>query len=420
MEIDAKLTNLVKKFYGKIDRSIGYPVCQYPNIAGFGEWYAKTGLCDFVVDNVGDPFDDEQLLLNTTPIEKEVIETLAPFYDIPKGEEWGFITNSGTDGNMHGIYFGAKKLQTETGMLPIVYISKEAHYSSARICDVQNLEVRMIDYDGDGRMDLDCLKNSIDPTRPALIVIAFGSTFMGVIDDQDGIQRVLDEVKPVAYYKHLDAALFGGYLPFTEHKDLVSMSKHNYDSIAVSGHKFYGIDEPCGYFLARKELIKSQKGFKVAYLNNDMPLISCSRSALSTLKFYWIIKNIGFEKLAEEANAMLENTEYLQKKFDEIHYPAWHKPYSNTVFFKRPPEWMRQKYSLANGFIPQYGGELSHIVVMQHVKKEIIDEFIEDLLSPEPKPNETLSDEELKLVSGGDIGRIIEQAEEEAQKHSGD
>ena len=35
--------------------------------------------------------------------------------------------------------------------------------------------------------------------------------------------------------------------------------------------------------------------------------------------------------------------------------------------------------SLANGTLPAYGGELSHIVVMQHVKKNIIDEFIEDI-----------------------------------------
>ena len=110
-----------------------------------------------------------------------------------------------------------------------------------------------------------------------------------------------------------------------------------------------------------------------------MPLISCSRSGLSPIKFYWVLEHTGLEKLAEQANAMLENTEYLQHKFDEIRYPAWHMPYSNTVFFKRPAEWIQKKFMLANGDIPEYGGELSHIVVMQHVTPGIIDEFIEDL-----------------------------------------
>lgn len=381
MITEEKLVNLIRSYYERVDNSIGYPVCQYPNVSGFGDWYSKTGLCDIAVNNVGNPFDDEQYLLNSILIEREVIQTFAPWYDIPKGKEWGFVTNSGTDGNMHGIYFGAKKLQKETGMLPIVYISKEAHYSSSRICDVQNLQTRMIDFDKNGSMDLDCLRKAIDPSKPALIVGALGSTFMGATDDLKGIRKVLEEVKPLGFYIHVDAALFGGYLPFTKYRDLVSMEKQGYDSIAISGHKFFGVDEPSGLFLSTKEVIEAQTSVKVEYLHNDMPLINCSRNGITPLKFYWIIKYLGFDKLKEEAELMLENTEYLQKKFDEINYPAWHMKYSNTVFFKRPPLWIRKKYSLANGFLPDYGGELCHIVVMQHVKKNIIDNFIKDLTS---------------------------------------
>ena len=379
MMVEEKLIELVKKFYDKVDHCVGYPVCQYPNISGFGEWYTKTGLCDLTTINAGDPFDDEQLLLNATLIEREVIQMCAPLYGIPKGKEWGFITNSGTDGNMHGIYFGAKKLQKETGMLPIVYISKEAHYSSFRICDVQNLEARLIDYDELGRMDPESFRKNLDPSKPALIVFAIGSTFMGATDDQAAIQKVLEEEKPIAVYKHLDGALFGGYFPFTKYKDIVNMEKQGYDSISISGHKFFGIDEPCGLFLSRQDILEAQTGYKVEYLNNDMPLISCSRSALAPLKFYWVFTHVGFDKYKEEAESILENTKYLQERFDAISYPAWHLPYSNTVFFKRPAEWVRQKYALANGYISKYGGELSHIVVMQHVTKKIIDEFIDDI-----------------------------------------
>ena len=378
---DRELLDIIKKVYVNVDHAIGYPVCQRPNMSGFGEWYAKTGLCDISINNVGNPSDGDSFVLSSTEIEQKVIETFAPLYGVPKGTEWGFVTNSGTDGNMHGIYFGSKLLERQTGMKPIVYVSKEAHYSSFRICDVQNLEVKLIDRCLNGSMDLDCLKRSIEPSRPALIIIAIGSTFMGAIDDQEGIQKVLDEVKPIAVYKHLDGALFGGYLPFTKYKDIVNMEKHKYDSIAVSGHKFFGVDEPSGLFISRKDVLESQTSFKVDYLNNSMPLISCSRSGLAPLKFYWILKQLGFDGLTKQANMMLENTEYLQSKFDEIGYPAWHEKYSNTVFFKRPAEWIRKKYMLANGMLPEYGGELSHIVVMQHVSKDIIDEFINDLLS---------------------------------------
>ncbi|MCQ2461891.1 MAG: aminotransferase class V-fold PLP-dependent enzyme [Clostridia bacterium] len=379
MKVEEDLIRLIKKLYENVDHCIGYPICQYPNMSGFGEWYTKTGLCDIGINNAGNPYDEEQYVLSSVEFEQDVIRTVAPWYGIPKGREWGFVTNGGTDGNMHGIYYGAKKLQRETGMLPIVYVSKEAHYSSFRLCDVQNLEVRMIDYDKHGSMDMDCLKRSIDPTRPALIIIAIGSTFMGATDNQAGIRKVLEETKPIAVYRHLDAALFGGYLPFTEYRDIVSMEKQGYDSIAISGHKFFGIDEPCGLFISRMDVLEAQKAYKVGYLRNNMPLISCSRNGLTPLKFYWILKNIGFDGFAAEAKSMLENTSYLQQKFDEIGYPAWHMPYSNTVFFKSPAEWIQKKYMLANGYLPDYGGELCHIVVMQHVKKAILDEFIGDL-----------------------------------------
>ena len=42
-------------------------------------------------------------------------------------------------------------------------------------------------------------------------------------------------------------------------------------------------------------------------------------------------------------------------------------------------EEMVDKYTLANSYDEAFGGELSHIVVMQHVTKEAIDCFIRDL-----------------------------------------
>ena len=39
------------------------------------------------------------------------------------------------------------------------------------------------------------------------------------------------------------------------------------------------------------------------------------------------------------------------------------------------------KYDLANSYDERFGGDLSHVVVMQHVKKEVIDKFIAELES---------------------------------------
>lgn len=79
----------------------------------------------------------------------------------------------------------------------------------------------------------------------------------------------------------------------------------------------------------------------------------------------------------------------IKKYYDKIDYsigyPAWHMKYSNTVFFIRPLEWIRSKYSLANGFLQVYTDELSRVVVMQHVKKNAIHDFIKDFFSENNK-----------------------------------
>ncbi|MCQ2801812.1 MAG: aminotransferase class V-fold PLP-dependent enzyme [Bacilli bacterium] len=379
---DEELVNLARHTYLRLDDTIGYPVNQNSNVVGFYDWYTKTGLCDFMMDNVGDPFDEENyFVLSALGIEKRVIKMFAPYYGIPLDKVWGFITNSCTDSNNHGMYFGVKKLLSETGKMPIVYVSSEAHYSNRRLADLQNLECRLIDFDEHGSMDPEDLRRKLDPSRPALVVCALGTTFMGGIDNLTAINKVLDEVKPIAVYKHVDAALFGGYLPFTDHKDLVSMTKMKYDSIAVSGHKFFGIDEPCGLFLTRKDVYAAQTSFKVDYLNSNMAMISCSRSALSPLKFYWLMTHVGEEELRRQAKEFLDNAEYLHAKLTEIGYPAWRNPLSNTVYLKRPADWIVKKYTLAGGKIPQYDGPLCHVVVMQNVTRVILDRFIADIKS---------------------------------------
>ena len=49
------------------------------------------------------------------------------------------------------------------------------------------------------------------------------------------------------------------------------------------------------------------------------------------------------------------------------------------MFFKRPDDEIVSKYNLANSYDERFGGDLSHVVVMQHVKKEVIDKFIAEL-----------------------------------------
>jgi histidine decarboxylase len=182
----------------------------------------------------------------------------------------------------------------KTGKMPVVYVSDEALYSNMRLCDLQNLDLKLIKSDAMGRMIPEELEKALDTSRPALMVYAMGSTFKGAIDDQEALNAVLDKHPEVMVYRHVDAALFGGYLPFTDNKDMVSHQKMRFDAIAISGHKFFGIDSPSGLFLCTKETYDNQENFQVTYLNGDMKMINCSRDAVQPLKFWWMIQKVGF------------------------------------------------------------------------------------------------------------------------------
>ena len=357
----------------------GYPVNQESALHDFYEWYVGSGMDCINLNNAGDPMTDHPWSMSTQAFEREVIEFFAPLYGFDKENVWGIVTHSGTDGNNHGIYFGANDLYNRTGKLPIVYVSDEAHYSNMRLCDLQHLEVRLVKSDPMGRMIPAELEKALDTKRPALIVYAMGSTFKGAIDDIEALNAVLAKHPKMAVYRHVDAALFGGYLPFTEYQYMVSSKEQHFESIAISGHKFFGIDSPSGLYLCTRAVYDNQNNFKVTYLNGNMKMINCSRDAVQPLKFWWLIQKVGYDEWVKQANQMMDCTSYLEQQLKEIGWPCWRNKYSNTVFFKRPSKEICSKYNLALGYDESFGGELAHIVVMQHVTKEKIDGFIKEI-----------------------------------------
>ena len=80
---------------------------------------------------------------------------------------------------------------------------------------------------------------------------------------------------------------------------------------------------------------------------NIWPTITCSRSSLGPLKFWWKVQKTGIEGYRQHAAQILKNAEYMKQRFDDINYPAWKNEFSNTVFFRRPSQWVMAKWDLA-------------------------------------------------------------------------
>jgi histidine decarboxylase len=374
-----RLDRFADRVLEKKDLVAGYPVNQDTDLDDFYSWYTRHHLYRGVMNNVGDPRHQSPYTLNTHEFENEVVDYFAGLYGFKPGAHWGFVTASGTDGNQHGVYFGRKHLQSKSDQAPVLYVSKEAHYSIKKIADVQNVELRLIQATAMGQMDMADFDRQLDPTRPALVVVAMGTTFKGAIDDQAAIRKLLREKQRAPYYMHLDAALFGGYLPYADGEGWkqVHQQIQKFDSIAVSGHKFFGFDDPMGIFITTQDTFNQLNPFRVEYLNDAVPTISCSRSAINPLKFWWKIHSRSRSAFRTDANAMLQGADDLLAQLQAIPIKAWKNPHSNTVFFEQPPADIMQRYDLAPENDARFG-RVAHFIVMPHAAK-LLEPFVRDM-----------------------------------------
>ena len=235
----------------------------------FFAWRAtlnRRGIDTFAHNNVGNPFKPSPIPYNTHDLERKTILAFGELFGFPENNTWGFLSHSGTDSNMHGVYMGRTVLKGRTGKLPKAYFTREAHYSVQILADLLGLECEDVATLPDGSMnpkDL-AVRLARNANRPALIVATVGTTFKGAIDDLASIQSQLTGYEG---YVHVDAALFGGYLPFTPDHEVLSFPRENcgfeecYDSIAVSCHKFFGFANPAGLFITSRDRYEESNEF---------------------------------------------------------------------------------------------------------------------------------------------------------------
>jgi glutamate/tyrosine decarboxylase-like PLP-dependent enzyme len=376
---------------------LGYPINMNTPPEDFFAWRRQlldAGINTFAYNNVGNPFKDSSIPFNTHDFERELILRFGKLYAFPPNDTWGFLSNSGTDSNMHGMYMGRTLLKSRTGVFPKAYFTKEAHYSMQILRDLLGLETVFVETLPDGGMDPGDLRQKLvdNPSHPALVIATIGTTFKGAIDQVDGIQEAL---KGYSSYLHLDAALFGGYLPFTSHPGEVTyQSKSNpvlarYDSIAVSCHKFFGFPSPAGLFITTKSHFDEfnelfSQIHNPEYIHHVPGTITCSRDAVKPAEFYFFSTPSSMAKLAEDAQSMLQNTVYLMEQM-QAHFsylqPTRANDLSNTIFFRKPSDRIVKKYSLATMHleINHQKQDYAHVVVMPHANRKVLTEFLTDL-----------------------------------------
>ena len=324
----------------------------------------------YSINNLGDPFQESNYGVHSRRFELEILDFFSKLWKID--EYWGYVTNSGTEGNLQSILVARENFPEG-----ILYASQDSHYSIFKAAKFYRMNAVPIKSSWDGCILLDDLRDQISKRldKPIIINVNIGTTVKGAVDNLDGVLGVLKQlnISRKNFYIHCDGALFAMMLPFINYDNKIKVDfELDIDSIAVSGHKFLGCPMPCGIMITRKKLMKPLLQ-PVEYLNSVDSTITGSRNGQSSLYIWNVLIDKGISGLTQDANNTMNNAEYLLNQMKKNKISCFKNKLSSTIVFQKPSKKIIDKWQLA------CTGDIAHVVIMPSVSIKKIDLFLEDL-----------------------------------------
>lgn len=355
-----RLEDFLEKVKGRSKTYIGYP-------AGTDFDYKELyPLLDYSLNNVGDPYTQSNDM-TSKEFETEVVSFFAEYFNAPKNNYWGYVTNGGSEGNLYALYL-ARELYPN-GM---VYYSETTHYSIQKNIHLLNMDSIVIRSQANGEMDYDDLAVTLQLNRHRSVIILanIGTTMTEAKDHVPTIVDILKKYAIKSSYIHSDAALSGSYLPALGYHDFDFA--HGADSVAISGHKFFSSPITNGVVMVKKSY-KERIGRSINYIGSLDTTITGSRTGFNALALWYFIQKSGKEGISQRAQTCLENANYLRGALNEIGVKAWSNENAFTVVFPRATDEICKKWQLASD------NEISHAICMPGVTRQILEEFVNDI-----------------------------------------
>ncbi|KAI4321156.1 hypothetical protein MLD38_034574 [Melastoma candidum] len=343
----------------------------YPYNLDF-DYGALAQLHHFSINNLGDPFIESNYGVHSRQFEVGVLDWFARLWEIEKDDYWGYITNCGTEGNLHGILVGREVFPDG-----ILYASRESHYSVFKAARMYRMDCIKVDTHVSGEIDCADLKVKLlaNKDKPAIFNINIGTTVKGAVDDLDQVIQTLEEcgITQDRFYIHCDGALFGLMMPFVKRAPKVSFKKP-IGSVSVSGHKFVGCPMPCGVQITRLQHINALSR-NVEYLASRDATIMGSRNGHAPIFLWYTLNRKGYKGFQKEVQKCLRNAHYLKDRLRDAGISAMLNELSSTVVFERPmDEEFVRRWQLA------CEGNIAHVVVMPNVTIDKLESFLEELV----------------------------------------
>jgi tyrosine decarboxylase/aspartate 1-decarboxylase len=321
----------------------------------------------FIETNLGNP----GLYPGTKKLECEVISILGELLH-GKGVP-GHITSGGTESNITALWVAKKVLGKSEILFP-----KNIHFSIMKAIDLLNLKPVEIDLDENYCMSVDDVEAKLSDNTAAVVCLA-GATELGGIDPVERISELCSE----NVFLHVDAAYGGFIIPFLN--DLgYDMPKFDFElegvsSISIDPHKMGFSTIPAGVLLYRSEDYLEQITVDAPYLlSMKYSTLSGTRNSAAVAATYAVLRHLGRSGFRKVVSECMTNTEYCASKVRELGLELVIEPVTPVIGIKlNNPGNVMHELAKENWFVSQgkYPPCL-RIVVMPHVTRTVIDEFM--------------------------------------------
>jgi len=337
-----------------------------------------------------DKKDSEPFFAGTQQLEADVIKVVGE--DILRADENsidGYVSSGGTEGNIQALWiyrnlFRAKYNLKKNYSSIAILCSTDSHYSFDKGADMLNIEIVKISVDENTRqIEQEDLNQKVSLLKEKgvdkiILVCNMMTTMFGSVDSLDDYWEVLDK-NNFDIKVHVDGA-YGGFLyPFTVVSQKLNFKDKRITSFSLDAHKMLQAPYGTGLFLIRKGFLEYTLTTSAQYVSGmDCTLIG-SRSGANAIAVYKILFNYGPFDWKEKVDQLAYRAKMLAAHLDKLNLRFIHFEGSNiiTIDSSQLTKEITEKY----GLVPDKHANPTwyKIVVMDHVKGDKIQNFLEEL-----------------------------------------
>jgi tyrosine decarboxylase / aspartate 1-decarboxylase len=330
---------------------------------------ARDAYIQFLETNLGDP----ELCPGTKEIESRFLRFIGTLLHAPKTAV-GHIVSGGTEGNITAMWLAKQLSGKREIILPI-----SAHFSFQKIASLVDMKLIELPLTKNYTIDVTKVKKNINKNTAAVVGLA-GSTELGTIDPIPELSEICSNEQ---IFLHVDAAFGGFVIPFLKELEYTvpdfDFRLKGVSTISIDSHKMGYATIPLGTLMIRRKQWLEKISVTSPYISSEKQAgILGTRSGAPVAAAYAVAQYLGDEGYRNIVRSCMDVTHYAEHNIKDIGLELVIKPTMNVLGVKlKNPGRVVKKLS-EKGWRVNKIERLSciRLVLMPHITKEIIDEFI--------------------------------------------